>query len=524
MDSKGVSVSANPSTDFSFQDSSVSTKPSKDDFSVLSSDLVSEKPPETTEAIDVEKVPAAEPTPPYTTFSPSRQIAIILIVTAAGFFSPLCGAVYLPSLILFEKIFKTTSAVINASVSVYWAVFGIAPLFGAAASDYGGRKTVYVISLAVFLVSNGLLAALPPTLGGLFTLRVFQALGSSMVTSIGAGTVADVTEPARRGSRMAIFLLGPQLGPLLGPLIGGQFSDESRWRWIFGFLSIACLPVYLLILFALPETLRCLVGNGSVYAGKGWFAIPKLRQKQLVDNNEYPKPPRPTFKGLFSVLLFVPNCIVSFASAFNFAGLSSMYVVFPRVWQRMYGFSGSETGYTYIAPGVAIILSSLLVGRLSDLLHRRYKARNNGSSPPPEMRVDMQVYAYMLAAVGKVLFGWFVLKHYHAAAILIATAIAAGATGMINVLCTSYQTECMPTAAASLVALSAMLRNVGSAMAAAIIDALLEKMGYGWCFTGLAILDIVCITGLVFIRLRGHVFREKLNASNLGVSPLAPKP
>jgi MFS family permease len=58
-----------------------------------------------------------------------------------------------------------------------------------------------------------------------------------MVTAVGAGTVADITEPAKRASRMGIFLLGPNLGPLLGPLIGGQFANEQHWRWTFGFLS-----------------------------------------------------------------------------------------------------------------------------------------------------------------------------------------------------------------------------------------------------------------------------------------------
>jgi hypothetical protein len=124
--------------------------------------------------LDPEKAPAPAPAPPYSAFSHRRQMCIVLIVTAAGFFSPLTGAVYLPSLILFEKVFSTSSTVINASVSVYWAVFGIAPMFGATLSDYGGRKTIYVTSLAVFLIANSLLAALPPTVGGLFTLRVFQ--------------------------------------------------------------------------------------------------------------------------------------------------------------------------------------------------------------------------------------------------------------------------------------------------------------------------------------------------------------
>lgn len=124
--------------------------------------------------VDAEKAPTTEQPPPYSAFSHSRQWCIVLIVTAAGFFSPLTGAVYLPSLVLFETVFKTSSTVINASVSVYWAVFGIAPMFGATLSDYGGRKTIYVGSLAIYLIANSLLAALPPTVGGLFALRVFQ--------------------------------------------------------------------------------------------------------------------------------------------------------------------------------------------------------------------------------------------------------------------------------------------------------------------------------------------------------------
>lgn len=57
------------------------------------------------------------------------------------------------------------------------------------------------------------------------------------MTAVGAGTVADVTEPRLRASALSLFLLGPQVGPILGPLIGGQFAVQDRWRWIFGFLG-----------------------------------------------------------------------------------------------------------------------------------------------------------------------------------------------------------------------------------------------------------------------------------------------
>lgn len=77
---------------------------------------------------------------------------------------------------------------------------------------------------------------------------------------------------------------------------------------------------------------------------------------------------------------------------------------------------------------------------------------------------------------------------------------------------TSYQTECMPTSTAALIALSSLLRNVGAAIAAAIMDSILSAMGYGWCFTGLAIIDLLCIGGLFFIRVRGRAYREELTA------------
>ncbi|KMU76798.1 hypothetical protein CISG_05631 [Coccidioides immitis RMSCC 3703] len=41
------------------------------------------------------------------------------------------------------------------------AVFAIAPLFGAAAADYGGRKTVYMFALGSFLIAN-ILSCIPP--------------------------------------------------------------------------------------------------------------------------------------------------------------------------------------------------------------------------------------------------------------------------------------------------------------------------------------------------------------------------
>lgn len=71
-------------------------------------------------------VPLTPPPPPYSAFSLNRRRFILGVVTAAGFFGPLTGAIYLPSLVLFEDIFKVSATAINATVSMYMVVFAVA--------------------------------------------------------------------------------------------------------------------------------------------------------------------------------------------------------------------------------------------------------------------------------------------------------------------------------------------------------------------------------------------------------------
>ncbi|KAL4902282.1 hypothetical protein BDW74DRAFT_186862 [Aspergillus multicolor] len=446
--------------------------------------------------MDSPKSPTGAPllpdrTPPYSAFPESRKRLYLSIVTAAGFFGPLCGAVYLPSLNLYEDVFNASGTTINATVSVYMAVFAVAPLLGAALSDLGGRKTIYIFTLASFLIANILLASLPANIAALFILRIFQAFGACIVTSIGTGTITDIFEPARRASALAIFLLGPQLGPVLGPLVGGQFATEAKWRWAFGFLALACFPVYLAILFCLPETLRCLVGNGEVFANRPLFTLPKLRQNGLVDQSKFPKPPKPSLRNWMKLLIQPTQGIVFVNGALSFAGLYLMYVSFPDVWGERYGFSTAEVGYAYLSPGIALFIASLLTGRFSDWHRAKLKSRASPDAKiKPETRLPIQIVGFVISAAGKVLFGWFTQYSLHPVAGLFAAALAGIGTAIIFVTSTSFQTECAPAQSATIVALAGLLRNIAAAIAAVIVDALVKGMGYGWCFTGLGILDV----------------------------------
>jgi hypothetical protein len=78
------------------------------------------------EDVREDEIPLTPKPPAYSAFSLNRRRFILGLVTATGFFGPLTGAVYLPSLVLFQDIFKVSATAINATVSVYMVVFAIA--------------------------------------------------------------------------------------------------------------------------------------------------------------------------------------------------------------------------------------------------------------------------------------------------------------------------------------------------------------------------------------------------------------
>ena len=115
--------------------------------------------------------------------------------------------------------------------------------------------------------------------------------------------------------------------------------------------AITCFAVYLVLLFCLPETLRSIVGNGAVYADSSWIVRPKWRQERVVDPAKFPRPPPPTLLSLLKLLQYPPILIVSLNNALLFAAYYGINVTLPTFLEGKYGFTTTEVGIAYLAPG-----------------------------------------------------------------------------------------------------------------------------------------------------------------------------
>lgn len=234
----------------------------------------------------------------------------------------------------------------------------------------------------------------------------------------------------------------------------------------------------------------------------------------------------------------------------NTAILYSSYfciaVQLPSALQGEYHWSTAEVGAGYLVVGIAMVIGSITGGRFSDWRRARVARAVGEEKVVPEVRLVDQIWGVVLCAAGLVMFGWFVDKRVHPAATLVATflstyilsftlpcledrastdenvIIAGFGMSWIFVASNAFLTECIHQQAAGAFALGNMLRNPAAAVAAAIIEPLVRHMGWGWCFTGLAILNAVVVgVAVVLLRVKSVGWREKRaermrNANNNG--------
>lgn len=484
---------------------------------------------------------------PYSKFSKTQQVVIFGIVIYIGFLGPMSGNIYIPALPTLQTAFGVDPTVINATVSVFMAVFAVGPLFWGLFADVCGRKWLYLCSLVLVTIVNLLLATVPTNIGALYVLRVFQALGSSSVISLGTGTVTDIIPPKHRGKAIAYFMLGPNMGPIVGPIVAGLILFKGdHWRWLFGFTCIASAIAFLLVLAFLPETLRCIVGNGD----KKWVknnkhdesnesmsakdigvmekSIPDAKvendknkwkffsdigiQKPVTDDpifqKLYPKPMKPGLIVYWSMVKFPPIIITSMTTALLFANYYAFSVTFSHFLQNDYNFSQFETGLAYICPGVAMLIGSQTGGHLSDILRSRWIKNHPESNFPIELRLVLQIWGIAVNTAGCIGYGWAI--HYHYSIVLVFAFAAMNAFGLTwcsNTTMT-YLTEILARRAASTVALSSFFRNTAAAISSAVIMTLCSEMGVGWCFTGLGLCNVISLTGILFLLQFGGKWRH----------------
>ncbi|KAK8175558.1 major facilitator superfamily domain-containing protein [Phyllosticta citrichinensis] len=189
-----------------------------------------------------------------------KRWAIISVYCLLQVFVTLTTTSYVSAETAIQASFGGSTQVVTLGQSMFIVGNAVGPAFLGPLSDIGGRKWVYVVSIAVFALLN-IATALARTLPMLIVFQFLCGAAGSTALSNVAGTIADLFADADNAAQaMGLFVASANIGPSLGSPVGEwlSFYNPGSWRWIF-WINVIIGGGFSVLMTLIPETLPCVV-------------------------------------------------------------------------------------------------------------------------------------------------------------------------------------------------------------------------------------------------------------------------
>lgn len=258
---------------------------------------------------------------------------LTFMVAFAAFLGPFTQTVYAPILPELGGALRTTSFLINLSISIFTLVLAFMQIIYGPLVDRSGRKRTLLAGLAIYIVAS-LGCFLADRIETLLAFRALQAVGIAAGAVVAVTVIGDRFEGAARGRAMGSFQMMVALGPVVGPVVGGFVGEHLDFHYVFLLLALVGAAALLSNAIWLRETRPA--GEPRAFHPAQYLEVLGNRQ------------------GLAIMLL-------SFVQYYAFYN----YLVFmPRVLDAVYGLSASEKGLVFLPLSVAVVIGSYVGGRL----------------------------------------------------------------------------------------------------------------------------------------------------------------
>ncbi|MYR47518.1 MFS transporter, partial [Streptomyces sp. SID5910] len=328
---------------------------------------------------------------------PNRWRAL-WVTLVAGFMTLLdvtIVAVALPSM---QRELHASAASVQWVVSGYALAFALTLVTAGRIGDAFGRRRVFLVSLAAFVVcSAGAGAA--PGIGLLVAARLAQGIAAGSLAPQNSALIQQLFRGAERGRAFGLFGATVGVSSAVGPVVGGlilALAGPEGWRWIF-YVNVPVGVIALLLgLRLLPRVAPGGRGRldpvGVALLGAGILAVMLplvLAEAGGVRRTWWLFP-----AGLLVLLGFAawerriahrggeplldPGLLTETRgyatgaglAALYFVGFSGVWLVFALFFQNGLGFSPLKSGLAVTPFAVGSAVAAAVAGRLVERLGR----------------------------------------------------------------------------------------------------------------------------------------------------------
>jgi DHA2 family multidrug resistance protein len=260
-----------------------------------------------------------------------------------------------------------------------------------------GTKRVMLLGIAVF-TACAFLSGSAADFESLVIFRALQGVGDGPIIPVTTALLLSVFPPGERGKAMAGLMLAIGVSPALGPFVASWVVEELGWRWVFYMnvpLGLISLTSTMLLIPASrpsgkspgmhwPGMVLLAAGTGSLqlFLDRGqhydWLASPFIAGLLVV---------AAVTLALFLILTLTGNHrtvldLRLLADRAFVTGNGANMLLFGALYgglatkviylQMLMGFGSREVGIYQATVAGSMLLSSVLVGVLTDRVHPRW--------------------------------------------------------------------------------------------------------------------------------------------------------
>ena len=318
--------------------------------------------------------------------SPGRQRWTLIAACFSQFMILLDVSIVNVALPSIQRELDITPGTLVWTINAYVLPFAAFILVGGTLGDRYGRKRVFVLGFALFMLfSAG--CALSTSDHMPIAFRALQGVGAALLAPQSLSTLVDAFEPERRAWAIGIWASIAGLGFALGPVLGGALIEVFDWSAIFWVnvpIGIAGLLTTLTQVRESrdPSARRLDLGGAALASGAlfcltlglvetddhAWTsaftlaflaAAVALGAAFLVFEARHPEPMLPLdfFRRRAFTIANLDFCLM-------YAALAGLLFLVSLYFQNVKGFSALETGVSWLTMVVPFMLISLFAGRL----------------------------------------------------------------------------------------------------------------------------------------------------------------
>ncbi|KAB5522036.1 major facilitator superfamily domain-containing protein [Coniochaeta sp. 2T2.1] len=454
----------------------------------------------------------------YSVFPSTTRTLLSYLLGLAMTLSTLTATIYFPLIPMLSDAFAVPVQDINLTVTVYAVFQAVTPGFFASLADTTGRR---------------------PVLLGLVALYAVASLGLAL----------------NRNSRR---MLGPMLSfcnalSAVGPVVAGAVANSTGgYVWVFLALLIVSVLCLVLVGFALPETARGVVGNGSKPTRGIWRTLWSCKclgmgkggkrgdveggraaaalSRPAAEERERPKWKPLSVLASLRIILHPDAAVVLWMVASSYCVYYTFQVAIPTIFDEIYGYNDLFIGLAFL-PGLAgMTIGGIIAGKLVDHNYARTADTHNsdlslgGKAPPGGgsrrnqlgnfpieaaryRRCEPFLLVQILLIVG---YGWAVHFGVHPAVPLVLQFLCCALSTLLSHTASALLVDIFPDNSSSAYASGQIARCGLSAASAAALQPLVDAIGRGWYFTAFSL--FIGLSGLCSIwvsRRKGMDWRRR---------------